>query len=102
MKRVLADLFFLAAACSATLLVFIVLIVCFEVPNTVGLNRSALLRICSSAIDFAIRNKETVLWAGLLALLAIPIIMKLLMRGPRLHGHLNTAVHRLQRVIRLR
>jgi len=102
MKRVLADLFFLAAACSATLLAFIVLIVCFEVPNTVGLDRLALLRIYWSAIDFAIRNKETVLWAGLLALLAIPITMKLLVHRPRLRGHLNTAVHRVQRVIRLR
>ena len=101
MKRVLADLFFLASVCSATLLALVVLIVCFGVPNTVGLDRRPILSAGAAVLGYLARSKESLLWSGLILLLAIPLAVKLIASFSRFLRRPNSPELRLQRAIRL-
>ena len=81
MKKALAELFFIVAACCVTLAAFSIFIIWFGVPNTIGLNRGPVLDFLRPAIDFVTDNKEPVLVAAALLLLAVPLTARLFMRS---------------------
>jgi len=80
MKRALADLFFIVAACCLALAAFSVFIIFFGIPNTIGLNRGPVMSFLQPVIDFVMENQQPVLWAAGLLLLALPLTMTLFRR----------------------
>ena len=102
MKRVLADLCFLTLASLTVFLVLAVFIVCLDLPNSLGLDRAAVLRFFSSGIDFIAANQRTALWTALIVILVVPITGKLLVNGSRENWLVNSVENRRQEEIHFR
>ena len=82
MKRALADVLLLAAAIVVILLLFAVLVIAFQVPNSVGLDRSSLLSYGSVALRSLFKNKTVGAWFAVITTIAFAIAVRSILRMP--------------------
>ena len=93
MRRMIRDVLLLVAASAAILLLFTVVVIVFGIPNTFGLDRSWLAQFGSSALGFAMRNKEAGAWSLLGLSFAILVGLRLIRRAPRAGREARLAAH---------